>query len=240
MDSREIQAPPPSAPPNMMVGPTSYPTAMSCTNNNNASSMISPNSMGGAAPTMMGGPGGGGGGGGRFPFNSIAPQHVSKPLDSLASHPYDGSSSPGLRPCASGGSGGGFNIDSGSKKKRGRPRKYSPDGNIALQLAPTPISSSTAGHGDSSNTPSSEPSAKKNRGRPPGSGKRQLDALGICFFQFLNFVFTVHFFFPFVFLTSMIFVLLCVLCVFAGVGGIGFTPHVIMVKAGEVCGFSGL
>ncbi|XP_015896828.1 AT-hook motif nuclear-localized protein 13 [Ziziphus jujuba] len=195
MDSREIQAPPPSAPPNMMVGPTSYPTAMSCTNNNNASSMISPNSMGGAAPTMMGGPGGGGGGGGRFPFNSIAPQHVSKPLDSLASHPYDGSSSPGLRPCASGGSGGGFNIDSGSKKKRGRPRKYSPDGNIALQLAPTPISSSTAGHGDSSNTPSSEPSAKKNRGRPPGSGKRQLDALGV--------------------------------------GGIGFTPHVIMVKAGE-------
>ncbi|KAJ0111936.1 hypothetical protein Patl1_03488 [Pistacia atlantica] len=41
-----------------------------------------------------------------------------------------------------------------------------------------------------------EPPAKKNRGRPPGSGKRQMDALG-------------------------------------GVGGVGFTPHVITVKTGE-------
>ncbi|KAF3449451.1 hypothetical protein FNV43_RR10179 [Rhamnella rubrinervis] len=180
MDSRELQAQ--HVPPNMMVGPNSYPTAMPCTNN--ASSMIGPNSMG-AAP-MMGGPTGG-----RFPFNSVA-QQVSKPLDSLSNHPYDGSSSPGLRPCGS----GGFNMDSGSKKKRGRPRKYSPDGNIALGLATTTISSSTAGHGDASNTPSSEPgAAKKNRGRPPGSGKKQLDALGA--------------------------------------GGTGFTPHVIMVKAGE-------
>ncbi|KAL5550882.1 hypothetical protein UlMin_001058 [Ulmus minor] len=169
----------------MMVGPNSYPTAMA---GNNASSMISPNSV-----SMMGGPGGGA----RFPFHSVTPppQQASKPLDSLSNHPYDGSSSPGLRACSSGGGGGGFNMDSGSKKKRGRPRKYSPDGNIALGLAPTPISSSAPVPGDSSGTPSSEPQAKKNRGRPPGSGKKQLDALGA--------------------------------------GGVGFTPHVIMVKAGE-------
>lgn len=176
MDSREAAGQAQQAPPNMMMGgPNSYPTAMpSANNNNNASSMMSPNSVG-SAPMM---------GGGRFPFNSVTPQPSSKPMDSLTAHQnYDGSSSPGMRPCGGSG-GGGFNIDSGSKKKRGRPRKYSPDGNIALGLAPTPISSSNVVHGDSSGTPSSEPSAKKNRGRPPGSGKRQLDALGTHFLEF--------------------------------------------------------
>ncbi|KAJ7944604.1 AT-hook motif nuclear-localized protein [Quillaja saponaria] len=181
MDSREPPQPPqqqpqqPSAPPNMMMGPTSFTTTMP---NNNTSPMISPNST----ATMMTPATA------RFPFNSVAqqPHASSKPSDSLNNtSPYDGSSS-ALNPC-------GFSIDSG-KKKRGRPRKYSPDGNIALALAPTPISSS-AGHNDSSGTPSTEPQAKKHRGRPPGSGKKQLDALGA--------------------------------------GGVGFTPHVIMVKAGE-------
>lgn len=132
----------------------------------------------------------------RFPFNS------AKPLDSLNNNttatnnntnnagPYDGSP--------------GFSIEgSAAKKKRGRPRKYSPDGNIALGLTPTPGSaSSAANHGETAgalvvagNTSLSEPPLKKHRGRPPGSGKKQLDALGA--------------------------------------GGVGFTPHVIMVKAGE-------
>lgn len=54
------------------------------------------------------------------------------------------------------------------KRKRGRPRKYGPDGNMALALAPL---SSTPG-------PFS-PSQKRGRGRPPGSGKKQqLAALG--------------------------------------------------------------
>ncbi|XP_062073641.1 AT-hook motif nuclear-localized protein 13 isoform X2 [Humulus lupulus] len=183
MDSRDAGPP---VPPNMMMGHNSYPSAMPSTNA--SSMMMSPNSMGSAQ--MMAGPGGG-----RFPFSSVTPP-ASKPMDSLSSHHYDGSSSPGMRACSgSGGGGGGFNMDSGSKKKRGRPRKYSPDGNIALGLAPTPTPSSNVVHGDSSGTPSSEPSAKKNRGRPPGSGKKQLDALGV--------------------------------------GGVGFTPHVILVKTGE-------
>ncbi|XP_010449533.1 PREDICTED: AT-hook motif nuclear-localized protein 13-like [Camelina sativa] len=84
------------------------------------------------------------------------------------------------------------------KKKRGRPRKYAADGggggnNIALGLAPTsPLPSASnsygggneggagGGGGDSggANANSSDPPAKRNRGRPPGSGKKQLDALG--------------------------------------------------------------
>lgn len=119
----------------------------------------------------------------------------------------DGSSPPG------GFRAGGFSIEP-ARKKRGRPRKYSPspDGNIALGLAPAPVTTGSGaggGHLESSNdggsagggvggTPNTDPSAKKHRGRPPGSGKKQLDALGA--------------------------------------PGVGFTPHVITVKAGEDIG----
>ncbi|MCD7447765.1 hypothetical protein HAX54_034750 [Datura stramonium] len=93
----------------------------------------------------------------------------------------------------------GFNIEP-ARKKRGRPRKYSPDGNIALGLSPTPVTpiSSAVPHTDSAGsaaTPSSDNSSKKLRGRPPTPGKKQLDALGV--------------------------------------GGVGFTPHVIVVNVGE-------
>ncbi|XP_050152766.1 AT-hook motif nuclear-localized protein 5-like isoform X3 [Malus sylvestris] len=58
------------------------------------------------------------------------------------------------------------------KKKRGRPRKYVPDGPVSLGLSPmsatpTPTPGSTS------------PTPKRSRGRPPGSGrKQQLAALG--------------------------------------------------------------
>ncbi|CAN4097830.1 unnamed protein product [Withania somnifera] len=87
----------------------------------------------------------------------------------------------------------GFNIEP-AKKKRGRPRKYSTDGKIALGLSPTPIPSGVH-NTDSAITPSSDSSSKKLRGRPPTPGKKQLDALGV--------------------------------------GGVGFTPHVIVVNVGE-------
>lgn len=59
------------------------------------------------------------------------------------------------------------------KKKRGRPRKYGPDGPVSLRLSPMSApANSTPG--------SSTPSHKRNRGRPPGSGrKQQLASLGI-------------------------------------------------------------
>ncbi|XP_054808531.1 AT-hook motif nuclear-localized protein 5-like [Prosopis cineraria] len=58
------------------------------------------------------------------------------------------------------------------KKKRGRPRKYGPDGPVSLGLSPM---SATANSAPGSGTPSQ----KRNRGRPPGTGrKQQLAALG--------------------------------------------------------------
>jgi hypothetical protein len=78
------------------------------------------------------------------------------------------------------------------RKKRGRPRKYAPDGSMALALAP--ISSASGGaappppppghqpHGFSISSPASDPNAKR-RGRPPGSGKKkQFEALGSTIF----------------------------------------------------------
>ncbi|CAN1746236.1 AT-hook motif nuclear-localized protein 13 [Linum perenne] len=142
-------------------------------------------------------------GGGGFPFNSMPMRPQSKPpttsdVGGMNAGSFDGSSptSSGMR----------FSIEP-AKKKRGRPRKYAPEGNIALGLSPTTPISSSVGHGGDSGAggggsgapaalSSSDNTGKKHRGRPPGSVKRQLDALG-------------------------------------GVGGVGFTPHVIFVKAGE-------
>lgn len=58
------------------------------------------------------------------------------------------------------------------KKKRGRPRKYGPDGSVSLRL------SSMSGTPDA--TPGSNMlTPKRARGRPPGSGrKQQLATLG--------------------------------------------------------------
>ncbi|XVF74059.1 hypothetical protein PTKIN_Ptkin13bG0031300 [Pterospermum kingtungense] len=95
------------------------------------------------------------------------------------------------------------------KRKRGRPRKYGPDGSMPLGLIQQPPSSVNSGGGGfpspspppplpptSGGSASSPSSTKKARGRPLGSGKKhQLEALGSA--------------------------------------GVGFTPHVISVKAGE-------
>ncbi|CAF2069497.1 hypothetical protein YC2023_008163 [Brassica napus] len=151
-----------------------------------------------------------------LPFGSLSPHHLhhhpqqqmdQKTLESLG---FEGSPStqqqqqqPSMR----------FGIEQQQqvKKKRGRPRKYTPDAsNIGLALAPTsPLPSASNSHGGGNDgggdsggggggggANSTDPPAKRNRGRPPGSGKKQLDALG-------------------------------------GTGGVGFTPHVIEVKTGE-------
>ncbi|CAN6856603.1 unnamed protein product [Brassica oleracea] len=50
------------------------------------------------------------------------------------------------------------------KKKRGRPRKYAPEGQVSLGLSPMPSSSSAV----------TDPNApKRARGRPPGTGRKQ-------------------------------------------------------------------
>ncbi|KAK6773009.1 hypothetical protein RDI58_028247 [Solanum bulbocastanum] len=98
------------------------------------------------------------------------------------------------------------------KRKRGRPRKYGPDGSMALGLNPAasppvaggPLGGSlsprdpgnSAGAQMLSGGPASPNSLKKGRGRPPGSTKKQqMDNLGST--------------------------------------GFGFTPHIIAVKTGE-------
>ncbi|WOL06999.1 AT-hook motif nuclear-localized protein 10-like [Canna indica] len=105
----------------------------------------------------------------RLSFNPIT-SPASKPVD-MTSPLYQGDGFSGMR--QGGGPGGMFNVVDQVKKKRGRPRKYGPDGSMALALTP----SSASGY---SNSPASASDpASKRRGRPPGSGKKQqLDALG--------------------------------------------------------------
>uniref|UniRef100_A0A5B6ZMP8 AT-hook motif nuclear-localized protein n=1 Tax=Davidia involucrata TaxID=16924 RepID=A0A5B6ZMP8_DAVIN len=100
-----------------------------------------------------------------------------------------------------------MNMGEPMKRKRGRPRKYVPDGTMSLALTPAqPAVTVTQSSGAFSPQPpplsvpsggSALPSSlKKARGRPPGSSKKQqMEALGSA--------------------------------------GVGFTPHVITVKAGE-------
>ncbi|XWS38373.1 hypothetical protein CRYUN_Cryun19dG0125600 [Craigia yunnanensis] len=58
------------------------------------------------------------------------------------------------------------------KKKRGRPRKYAPDGQVSLGLLPMPAKPKPSSGSDAS-------VEKRNRGRPPGTGrKQQLATLG--------------------------------------------------------------
>ncbi|XP_042489229.1 AT-hook motif nuclear-localized protein 8-like [Macadamia integrifolia] len=179
MDAREATRLASSEPPGMMVGPNPYGMSLHPT------SMLSPSSAG-IMQNL------------RLPYNQVVTSvsRPSEPSNSAGFHIE------GLRPC-------GFTMSEPAKKKRGRPRKYGPDGSMALALAPfsSPVSGQSNNnsnnnnnntHHNGSSTPLSEPPYKRNRGRPKGSGKKQqLDALGA--------------------------------------PGVGFTPHIITVKAGEVC-----
>ncbi|CAL9052963.1 AT-hook motif nuclear-localized protein 8-like [Musa acuminata AAA Group] len=145
MDAREPPRVSSSQPPSVVVGSGSF--GAGATN----SPMVAPNSAGMMQEGM------------RLSFNPM-PSAVTKTVDMTASL-YQGDGFSGMRP------GGIFNVGEPVKKKRGRPRKYGPDGSMALALTPP---SSVSGY---SNNPA-DPAAKR-RGRPPGSGKKQqLDALG--------------------------------------------------------------
>ena len=71
------------------------------------------------------------------------------------------------------------------KRKRGRPRKYGPDGAMALALSPLSSPPTVSGSGTVSGAASVSGSGsasqmqKRGRGRPPGTGrKQQLASLG--------------------------------------------------------------
>ncbi|KAJ0967180.1 hypothetical protein J5N97_024097 [Dioscorea zingiberensis] len=88
----------------------------------------------------------------------------------------------GLNVGAGGGGGGGGGGGTGAgvpvepvKRKRGRPRKYGPGGSVSLALSP--MSSSPPGSGMASGSASVMSSGgpeKRGRGRPPGTGRKQL------------------------------------------------------------------
>ncbi|KAL6180800.1 hypothetical protein ACLB2K_047459 [Fragaria x ananassa] len=149
---------------------------------------------------------------------------VYKPVTATSPPPYPGAGAVAAPVTGDGSAGGvgvmpsGHNMNMGGepmKKKRGRPRKYGPDGTMAMALSPSPQAAagpvSQSGGGFSSPPPPPPPppaatggvaspptSTKKARGRPPGSTntkKHQMEALGPA--------------------------------------GMGFTPHIITVKAGE-------
>ncbi|KAL6858986.1 hypothetical protein ACP4OV_017988 [Aristida adscensionis] len=84
------------------------------------------------------------------------------------------------------------------KKKRGRPRKYGPDGSMSLALVPaSAVAQGSSGpFSPAGSNPVASPDGVKKRGRPKGStNKPRVDAFGS--------------------------------------SGVGFTPHVITVQAGE-------
>jgi hypothetical protein len=138
---------------------------------------------------------------------------VYKPVGAATAASTSTSTSPTFQPSGDGGSttaiaGGGamvnVNVSSmgGSggetvKRKRGRPRKYGPDGAVALGLTPAPQSVTVNQSGGVFSSPPPLPSVptppsggsasptsfKKARGRPPGSSKKQqLEALGNRYF----------------------------------------------------------
>ncbi|KAG6537766.1 hypothetical protein ZIOFF_002863 [Zingiber officinale] len=147
MDGREPQRLSASQPPNVAVGPSSYGAGAGATTN---SSIVTPDSGGMFQGMRLS----------FLPMTSSEPKQVD-----VTGSLYQGGDLSAVR------QGGVFNLDEPMKKKRGRPRKYGPDGSMSLGLTP----SSASGY---SNSPGSDPTAKR-RGRPPGSGKKQqLDALG--------------------------------------------------------------
>ncbi|XP_042376372.1 AT-hook motif nuclear-localized protein 11-like isoform X2 [Zingiber officinale] len=61
------------------------------------------------------------------------------------------------------------------KRKRGRPRKYGQEGSVALALSPISTSAPTSSViGSVSASGSGVPTQKRGRGRPPGTGRKQV------------------------------------------------------------------
>ncbi|CAM0903098.1 unnamed protein product [Alopecurus aequalis] len=118
-------------------------------------------------------------------FNPIASPSASsamKPADMPGAMYRSDSATPGMQQ-PPGSVGAGAIVISGSggelvKKKRGRPRKYGPDGTLGMGSKPAAGAATEAGR-QSGGAGSNSNSDGKRRGRPPGSGKKkQLDALG--------------------------------------------------------------
>ncbi|XP_062184860.1 AT-hook motif nuclear-localized protein 10-like [Phragmites australis] len=109
------------------------------------------------------------------PMASPGASSPMKPADMPGTMYRPDSGATGMQHPGVGGGGSGGEL---VKKKRGRPRKYGPDGSIGLGLKPAAGTATEAGGQSGGGGSNSNPDGKR-RGRPPGSGKKkQLDALG--------------------------------------------------------------
>lgn len=142
------------------------------------------------------------------PVTSVPPATAATTFQLVSGSGAAAPSLPGI------GGNGGAPVHPGSggepvaRKKRGRPRKYGPDGSMSLALVPASLAAAPApapsgpfspeGAKGPNTAPSASPDGAKKRGRPKGStNKKHVAGLG------------------------------------SGSVGAGFTPHVIFVKAGE-------
>lgn len=113
----------------------------------------------------------------------------SNGIAAYESVPLGGGSVPSQYQGAGGGSNGSVGAGAGTgepfKRKRGRPRKYGPDGKVILAVNPVsagpaapPTTGAFSAAANAAATAAAE-GVKKARGRPPGSSKKkQLEALG--------------------------------------------------------------
>ncbi|GJN26589.1 hypothetical protein PR202_gb14532 [Eleusine coracana subsp. coracana] len=167
MDGRDQQQQPP--PPPQQQQPQAAPRVASPPQGGGGGVMMPPHAAYGAAPPGMQPP--------RAPnvmhgmplgFNPMASPGASSPMKPADMAMYRPDAAV-LQPPGAGGAPVGELV----KKKRGRPRKYGPDGTVGMGLKSAASADSGGGGGSNSN-----PDGKR-RGRPPGSGKKkQLDALG--------------------------------------------------------------
>ncbi|XP_065014913.1 AT-hook motif nuclear-localized protein 10-like isoform X1 [Musa acuminata AAA Group] len=126
----------------------------------------------------------------------------SNGIAAYESVPLGGGSVPSQYQGAGGGSNGSVGAGAGTgepfKRKRGRPRKYGPDGKVILAVNPVsagpaapPTTGAFSAAANAAATAAAE-GVKKARGRPPGSSKKkQLEALGSAGAGFIPHVITV-------------------------------------------------
>nr|CAB3485584.1 unnamed protein product [Digitaria exilis] len=117
-------------------------------------------------------------------FNPMASPGASSPMKPADVPPGamygPDSAAPGMQQHPGSGAGAVAGGSGGElvKKKRGRPRKYGPDGTMGMGMKPAPATGAEPGAQSGGGGSNSNPDGKR-RGRPPGSGKKkQLDALG--------------------------------------------------------------
>lgn len=108
----------------------------------------------------------------RIPNTAYAFNSLSTPFDSALlshQHQHQNESHSGAAPDA----------EQSGRRRRGRPRKYSPDAGSHVVSVPAGGDSGSVKNEIGGDVNGEGSQGRRLRGRPPGSGKKQLDALGV-------------------------------------------------------------